>query len=159
LLVVAVDGVLIDGKLDNYIDTRNGMGSWRKSYEGEAIVVHSGLNCIDGKFGEGDFSLSLADLKELFASDPEANNWTIHKPSVKTLGQAQNEKNYDIIGDIVPVSKTIFLDEFKRDYARKPKTATDLLTKVYKGKAWDIGLLQAVVGMIDDNEEEGEENG
>jgi hypothetical protein len=158
LLVVAVDGVLVDGKVESIVDKRTGIGSWRKSYEGEAIVVHSGLNCIDGKFGEGDFSLSLPELKEMFASNPEANSWVMQKPSIKTLGVAMNENNLDAVGDIIPTSKTVFLEEFKREYTKKPKTGNDLLTKTYNSRAWGIGTLKAVTESADDELDNEEDN-
>lgn len=158
LLVVAVDGILVEGKLDNFVDSRVGMGSWRKSYEGEAIVVHSGLNCIDGKYGEGDFSLSLDELKKMFTDSPQADSWIMDKQTVKTLGQANNEGKLDTIGDIIPTTKTVYLDEFKREYAKNPKNGGDLMTNVYKGKAWNIGILKVLTKSDDEINKEGEKN-
>ena len=154
LLAIAVDGAMINGEVDNFVDSRNGMGSWRKSYEGEAVVINNGLTCIDGKFGQGDFSISLETLKELFNPNIKADSWSIDKLAVKTLGQAINEHKPDSVGDLYTMAKTFYLDDFKREWVRNPKNAQDILSKVYNSKPYDIDRIKIMTESTDEELEE-----
>lgn len=155
LLAVVVDGVLISGDFD--LPEGNGMGTWRKSYTGEAIVVNSALRCIKDKVGEGDFSLTLDELKDMLTRNPTLNEWHKQKLTVLSLGQAMNEKRITEVGRITTIEMTIGLQDNKRVYLKQPKNGRDLLTHQFLSEPWSINILKTLTARDEDFEKEEDE--
>ncbi len=125
----------------------NGIGAWRISHKGEAVIVNAGLSCIENKQGEGDFSLSLQELKDLINANPQATQYHKDKLSVITLAMVVNSKRLDDLGKIETRQKIITLNDTKRDWLDDfPETGQDLLTKQYKSRAWTIEWLKILTG-------------
>lgn len=150
LLKVTVDGVLISGDID--LPDGNGLGTWRKEYVGEAVVVNSALDCIEGKTGEGEFSINLEKLKELVNADLMTDEWKVEKQAILTLGAARSESHISDVGKIITANMILTLTDVKREYDKIPKTGKDLLTKSYRGEAWDLGLLKSFIDLDDEEE-------
>lgn len=152
LLAVVVDGVLISGNFE--LPESNGLGTWRKSYEGEAIVVHSALRCQKDKVGEGDFSLTLNELKDMLTRNPSLSEWHKQKLTVLSLGSASNKKRITEVGRIITTEMSIGLEDRKRVYLKQPRNGKDLLTKSYSSEPWRIGILKTLTATDEDLEKE-----
>jgi hypothetical protein len=142
---VAVDGFISTKAIET--PNPNGIGEWRLSYQGKSLICGSGLVATEGKFGEGDFSVSYDWLYDQITKDPEAIAYYMSKKTILTLGKAIIENKLADIGKVITVERIVdCLSENKRDYAKSPNSGGDLLKHHYNSQAWSAGMLNLVTG-------------
>lgn len=138
LLSVAVDGVIVEG--DVAVESSDEMGRWRVSHQGRCIVASTGVIGMEDKYGYGDFSLSYEKLAQLLDSD--SSRWNLSKLSVKTLGMCHGENNYEDLGKVFKLTRSIDLREAKRLFLKEPATGRELLAGQYSSEPWSVGIVR-----------------
>jgi hypothetical protein len=152
LLHIAVDGFISDKEMVTPFP--NKIGEWRLSYQGKALVCGSGLVAVEGKIGEGDFSVSYDWLYNKINENPQATSYKMSKNTILTLGKAINENRLNELGGVITVERIVdCLSENKRDYARIPNCGGDLLTKHYHSQPWSKGMIDLMTGQSKEDEE------
>jgi hypothetical protein len=145
LVHIAVDGVILDKPATTPMSDK--LGEWRLSYQGKAIICGSGLVSVEGKFGEGDFSVSYDWLYKQIRDNPQATSYTMSKKTILTLGKAMNENRLNELGKVITVERIVdCLSENKRDYARTPNCGGDLLKHHYLSQPFTVGMINLITG-------------
>lgn len=148
---IAVDGIITDKTIPT--PNPDGIGEWRLAYQGKCIIVSTGVVVIEGKFGEGEFGINYNWLENEINTNPDKSEYTLSKHSVMTLPRAINEKRLAELGDIVPMTRIINIPhETKRQYDDAPLTGEDIISHVYKSKAWSIDMLNILTDRRDTSE-------
>jgi hypothetical protein len=143
LLSIAVDGCLLDKKID-IVETGE-MGSWKLNNEAPAFVVSSGVGAIKGKQGRGAFSLNYDWLAQQIAENGEPPEYVMTKTTPVTLGQALKCGKLDKLGELDQTSRSVFINiENKRLYKELPECGSDLY-KQYGSDPLDISTLNKIV--------------
>lgn len=136
-LYVAVDGMVTNKPLQLPISDK--LGDWKLSNEGKGIIVNSGLACIEGKVGTGEFSVGYDQLVEMINRDPDADAYELQRVIAVSLGTAVEDKRLEDIGKLEPVSRVINITyDKKRRYRQRPKTGEELLSGQYKSLPYDV---------------------
>ena len=145
LLHVAVDGFIATKSMPT--PTPDKIGEWRLSYQGKAIVCGSGLVAVEGKVGEGDFSVSYDWLYKQIQDNHQSTSYTMSKKTILTLGKAMNENRLTELGKVITVERIVdCLSENKRDYARTPNCGGDLLKHHYNSQPFTAGMINLLTG-------------
>jgi hypothetical protein len=144
LLHIAVDGVLLDKIVE--LSEQDGLGSWRLSHKGGAIVVNSGVAAVEGKEGAEDFAINYNWLLGEIKSKPRAKKYTMSKISPCTLAKAVNS-DFKNLGMLEDVKRDIVVgNEAKRFYWDSPLTGGKLLNNHYNSEPMDVALLGLGIG-------------
>lgn len=138
-LHIAVDGLVTDVELDR--DSNNEIGKWKLGVTGPALVIGSGAVAIQGKVGEGDFSLDYDWLRERIEVDGEGSRIEMQADSIVTVGKAVAQSKYDLIGTVEKGSRSVELyGDIKRDY-EEVGSFNGLLGRQYGSSAWDTSIV------------------
>ena len=136
-LSIAVDGILVDKPMDLRMD--QWMGSWKKSFEGKALVVSSGVVAVEGNNPTRNFSLDYEWWIDKIKESPESNKYSKDGISGVSLEKAVNKVELSKLGTVETAMRTIDVGyENKRCYFDVPITGQDLLENTYESVSWDI---------------------
>ncbi len=140
LVHTSVDGVLVtkEVKLPKY----SGMGSWRLSSSGSALVVSSGQLFYGDKHPKG---INYEALIAMIKADPNESYYGTKKLRPQTLAEAIESDDISNIGTVKEYWTSIDFapDIHKHDRAfnKLPYTGKDLLKRVYNSNPLDIALI------------------
>jgi len=146
LLHIAVDGITLDCPCPELPQSLEA-GAWRKSYEGKALIASSGLVCIDGKQGEGDFSVGYDWLTSQIRSAPKATQYEVEREGVVTLGMAYQGDRFAELGNKEKVIRAVNYGDMKRHYSKMPRNWGDLLKNTYQSVPYPFELLKTLEGL------------
>ena len=146
LLHIAVDGTTLDCPY-LALEGSNEMGAWRRSYKGKALVASSGLVCIDGKQGDGDFSIGYDWLTSQIRSEPKATQYEVEREGVVTLGMAYQGNRFEELGNREKVKKVVNYGDMKRHYSKMPRNWGALLKGTYPSTPYPFELLKILEGL------------
>ena len=123
---IGVDGVMVDKGLDISKDTQ-----WRLAYEGEALIISSGLVYTALTKPKG---LHLAEVLEMVREHPRQPYYEKKIKRRLTLGDSLAQHRLGDIGKEFEFSVSINLlnSEHDRDFPKLPKTGEQLLNHKYK---------------------------
>ena len=142
LLHIAVDGVLTDRPVEVSGDS---MGDWQLSSKGGAIVLGSGMCALEGKSGDGDFTLNYDRLIEMIGTEPLSNTYEMEKLSPVTLMDAVRNGGTDKLGKHKFIKKVIDVGyELKRNYPVVPVNGKQLVSGQYNSLPWGISVVQGM---------------
>jgi len=151
VLHVAVDGVLTDEPV-SFVDRSKEKqpGEWRLEANCPSLVISSGCVAIQDKLGKGEFGMDYNWLIEQIKNNPDATEYPETKLSPLTIAKCINLRQYDRIGDIEEITKTIDIhSEMKRQYLSEPENGLELLNGQYESVPLDIGMIKIQSGMND----------
>jgi len=139
-LSIALDGILVDKPMNLRMD--DGMGSWKLSHEGKAIVVSTVAVAVEGKESEQDFAVGYEGLLEQIKEQPQERVYSKEKISHISLEKAIKDKKLGTIGEVEKISRSIDVAyETKRLYFNRPMTGQELLDNKYESSALDISFM------------------
>jgi hypothetical protein len=142
VLYIATDGILLDCPPVNLI-LSNRMGGWKLSHKSKALVVSSGLVAVQGKTGQGAFSIDYDYLMNAIKDNPQSSTYAMNKYSVMTLGKALQENKIDELGNTFVQERSLDITyEAKRFFDDVLTCGNDLLTK--KLNSYPLSMSHAV---------------
>jgi hypothetical protein len=143
VLHIAVDGVLTDEPV-SFVDLSKEKqpGEWRLEANCPSLVISSGCVAIQDKMGKGEFGMDYNWLVEQINKKPKATEYPETKLSPMTLAKCINLNQYDRIGDIEEITKTIDIhSDVKRQYPKEPKNGGELLKGQFESVPLDMGMI------------------
>ena len=144
-LHIAVDGVVVDRELGIEPNGKK-LGGWKLSAKGKGLVLGSGVVALQGKKGEGDFSLDYYSLYREMRDKPLARYFTMKKLSPWSLAKCLNLGHWDKLGDVEEVERGIDVcSEAKRCYREMGENAGEVLEKQVESVPWDISMVKEVL--------------
>lgn len=149
VLHVAVDGVLTDEPV-SFVDRSKEKqpGEWRLEANCPSLVISSGCVAIQDKLGKGEFGMDYNWLIEQIKQNPTATEYPETKLSPLTIAKCINLNQYDKIGDIEEITKTIDIhSEMKRQYLSEPKNGLELLNGQFESVPLDVGMIKIQSGI------------
>lgn len=128
LIHIGVDGVMMDKELDISKDTQ-----WRLAYEGEALIISSGLVYTALTKPKG---LHLADVLQMIREHPRQPYYEKKIKRRLTLGDSLAQHRLGDIGKEFEFSVSINLlnAEHDRIFEKLPRTGQQLLNRKYTSK-------------------------
>jgi hypothetical protein len=143
VLHIAVDGVLTDEPV-SFVDRSKEKqpGEWRLEANCPSLVISSGCVAIQDKMGKGEFGMDYNWLVSEINKKPKATEYPETKLSPMTLAKCINLNQYDRIGDIEEITKTIDIhSDVKRQYPKEPKNGGELLKGQFDSVPLDMGMI------------------
>lgn len=143
VLHIAVDGVLTDEPV-SFVDRSKEKqpGEWRLEANCPSLVISSGCVAIQDKMGKGEFGMDYNWLVGQIKKKPKATEYPETKLSPVTLAKSLNLNQYDRIGEIEEITKTIDIhSEVKRQYPKEPKNGGELLNGQFESIPLDMGMI------------------
>jgi hypothetical protein len=143
VLHIAVDGVLTDEPV-SFVDRSKEKqpGEWRLEANCPSLVISSGCVAIQDKMGKGEFGMDYNWLVEQINKNPKKTEYPETKLSPMTLAKCINLNQYDRIGDIEEITKTIDIhSDVKRQYPKEPKNGGELLKGQFESVPLDMGMI------------------
>lgn len=134
LIAVSVDGCLTD----RYVEVEDGgIGTWRLSGDGPAIVLSPGYIIYGGKKPHG---INYDTLLNAVKQKPGASYYSIPLRRRQTLAESLGEGGFDDLGKdkVYQSGVDIALLETDRVFDKLPRTGHDLLTNRYTSRAVKI---------------------
>lgn len=142
VLTIAVDGCMLNKEVP--VNNSAALGGWRLNKTGQAIVVSSGVSCLEGKKGNGAFSLNYDWLTTQIATDPDADRYTMTKQTPVTIGNALKNDKLDRLGELETEERAVLIGyETKRFFFGRPRNGRDLMENKYDSAALDTGAALA----------------
>jgi hypothetical protein len=144
VLHIAVDGVLTDEPV-SFVDRSKEKqpGEWRLEANCPSLVISSGCVAIQDKMGKGEFGMDYNWLVNEINKKPRATEYPETKLSPMTLAKCINLNQYDRIGDIEEITKTIDIhSDVKRQYPKEPKNGGELLKGQFDSVPLDMGMIK-----------------
>lgn len=139
-LSIALDGILVDKPLN--LRMNEGMGSWKLSHEGKAIVVSTVAVAVEGKEAEQDFAVNYNWLLDQIKQNPTERVYSKDKISHISLEKAIKDHKLGNIGEVEKISRSIDVAyETKRLYFDRPMTGQELLDNKYESSPLDISFM------------------
>ena len=144
VIYIVVDGITTDEPV-SFVDRSKEKqpGEWRLEANCPSLVISSGCVAIQDKMGKGEFGMDYNWLVEQINKKPKATEYPETKLSPMTLAKCINLDQYDRIGDIEEITKTIDIHaEMKRQYPKEPKNGGELLKGQYDSVPLDMGMIR-----------------
>ena len=146
-LHIAVDGVITDKEF--VYNVGDGIGEWKLSGRGDAFIISSGVKCVQGKDGDGEFSFSYEWLMNAIRGSPCSNMYGLDRKNVLSVPLAWSRNRLQDIGKVIDESRYLHVGiENKRVYDVQPKSGMELVSGQYDSKAWDIEMLEKLQRLL-----------
>jgi len=143
-LHVAVDGLITDRPLE--LELGSDIGQWRLSHKGRCIVVSSGVVGFEGKHGAEEFSLRFDWLYERMKAEPRATELKMRKYSPMTLAKALNLGQFDRLGEVEEIERTVYLEpDYKRVWRHRPRGGGEILGRQYWSMPIEASMVKEVM--------------
>ncbi len=153
-LHVAVDGIVTNIPLSHVYPDEERIGEIRHVRCGKGIICSSGLVCIEGKQGKGDFSLSYEQLIDIANKHPQESRYLLEQPIVLTLAHAQRLGDTRKVGATETIHRTIEIGDSKRFYPVMPENFSELVSRAYISEPWPASTLD----ILENTEKEEEDD-
>lgn len=141
-LHIAVDGMITDRPLSFIGTSPFEFGSFYLANEGKCFIVGTGVVAMEHREKTAEFSLDYNWMKKAIETEPLASSYEMTKNSPMTLSLALATNNYDKLGDIVKINRTVHIgQENKRCYRSQPKTGIELINGKYESIPWDVSVI------------------
>ena len=141
-LHVAVDGLVTDREVK--VEGSVEIGQWKLSTEAPALIVGSGAVAIQGKQGDGDFSLDYDWVMEQIGEEPGAQYIEMENESVLTVGKKVMGFRGEL-GSVESGKRSLILNaEVKRCYVEEPRDFGELSKGQFRSFPWDISILEGM---------------
>ena len=119
------------------------IGKWKLTAVCPCLAVSSGVVALRDKYGGLDFSLDYDYLMGEIKKRPSRKTIVMRKRSFVSLAKALQNNQWDKLGDIEEITRTIDLvnPSVKRVYNEDPKDGGDLLERKFYSEPLDISLI------------------
>lgn len=142
-LAVAVDGLVSD-KAVPAVGTQRGLGEWRLSHTGAAIIGGTNMVAIETKEGQGELSLRYEWLRDAIKSNPGAVEYSIEANGFTSLAEAVTG-DYAKLGELKKNAYTVRVKpDGKRYYPKQPHTGGELLAGRYDSMPLTVGDIMSM---------------
>lgn len=138
-LHVTVDGLITEKEIP-YCRSDD-IGSMRLERIGRSLICSSGLACIEGKHGAGDFSIEYSWLMNQIAGKPDEDKYILQTEQVLSLAQAAHLNRIQDVGTVEMITRSVEFADNKRSYEVIPDTFGQLAKGKYYSEPWDASTL------------------
>lgn len=131
---VTTDGVLSEEEVA--LTSEDISKGWKVSYNGEALIISTGIKYLGGKKPLG---LTYDQAIELIKANPRRSYWENRRRRVVTLGEAIEHNRIDLVGVTNEFRTSIDLNIIRdRCFDKMPRKGSELLKNIYTSNAYDV---------------------
>lgn len=142
-LQVAVDGIITDRPLP--IETGDGLGQWRLSYEGRCIILGAGQVAFEDKEAHGEFGLRFSWLHDEMRQRPRVKEYTMTKLSPCSVARAL-ATDFSKLGEVEEITRSVTVGpDDKRMWRSYPRCGGDVLKRTYQSAPWGHSIIAGEV--------------
>jgi hypothetical protein len=136
LIHIGVDGIMLDQEKlpDDFYLTADEQKTWKKAYEGEALISSSGMVLQGTKRPHG---LDLAMVKSMIRQEPDLIEYRKPVKNRVTLGEALQGKFSELGMEVDKMATLSLLVDHDRVFSKLPRTGKELL-KQYSSRPFKI---------------------
>lgn len=139
-LHIAVDGVITNKEFNSNLGRE--IGEWKLSGRGNAIIVSSGVKCIQGEDSSKEFAINYDWLRNEIQKEPSKNTYEMSRLVTLSLPLAWIRNKMELCGKVVIENRHVNIGiENKRMYEEQAKNGGELISGQLKSKAWNAKLL------------------